>query len=79
MFRNIRRRRLLVNYLRISRKDINDLKDSKIIIPEYINNYELSYPISKILSISKDKITYDYFSPKESLGMPILLNSHVNK
>ena len=43
MFRNIRRRRLLVNYLRISRKDINDLKDSKIIIPEYINNYELSY------------------------------------
>ena len=79
MFRNIRRRRLLVNYLLISRKDINDLKDSKIIIPEYINNYELSYPISKILSISKDKITYDYSSPKESLGMPILLNSHVNK
>ena len=66
---------LMVNYLKISKEEIDDLKNEKIIIPEYINNYELSYPIGKILSITKDELTYDYSSPKESLGMPILLNS----
>jgi hypothetical protein len=66
---------LMVNYLKITTKEIDYLNNKKIIIPEYINNYELSYPIGKILSITKDELTYDYSSPKKSLGMPILLNS----
>ena len=66
---------LMVNYLKITTDEIEDLNNEKIIIPEYINNYELSYPIGKILSITKDELTYDYSSPKESLGMPILSNS----